>query len=622
MPHTYKGRYLHIDLDTGEVQEKTIDPADARAYFLGSGYAAKLYAETMDPAVEPFDPRNPVYIFTGLFTGTMAPTGCRSTWCGRSPLTGIWTEANVGGHIGAELRAAGVDGLVITGQAEQPVYVYVHDGAGGPVAEIREAGDIWGMDTFDAYDALLAATHERARAGVIGPAGENLVPFGAVIQGGRSHSRAAGRGGIGALLGNKHVKAIVAHGRQRPTYAEKEALREKVKAYVQTIREGSKGASMYGTAGGMTGAEFYGDLPIHNWSGGSWEEGAHAISGQVIHEKYWTKHTFCYACPIGCGKHIEIKEGPYAGVSGEGPEYETLAGFGAMLEIDDLAAVCRANDLCNRLGMDTISASGVIAFAFEAFEHGIISIAETEGVELVWGEPAGMLKLLELIAARRGAGDYLAEGARAAAEHLGGGSDRFAVHVKGLEMAYHDPRAYFSMAASYATAIRGACHLEGLTYWAMYGIDPSNWYPGEFDYERFDIEGAGRDAVAFQDYLGLYNPLGLCKFIGKMGFNYEQFAELINLAVGWDMTGDEVERVAERLFNLKRIINNRLGITREDDVLPERPLTEPRPSGSAEGKLPDLEPMLEEYYTARGWLPEGRPSPEKVAELGLESFVK
>lgn len=621
MTFAYAGKYLHIDLTTGAVRVESIDPADARKYFLGSGYAAKLYAETVDPDIAPLDPRSPVYIFNGLFTGTLAPTGCRSSWCGRSPLTGIWNEANVGGHIGAELRAAGVDGLVLTGQAEQPVYIYVHDSADGPVAEIRAADGIWGLDTFDAYDALLAATHPRARAGVIGPAGENLVPFAAVLQGGRTHSRAAGRGGIGALLGSKRVKAIVAHGSERPTYADKDALRERVKAHVQTIREGSKGASMYGTAGGLTGTEFFGDLPIHNWSGGSWEDGAHALSGQVIHETYWTKHTFCFACPVGCGKHIEIKDGPYAGVSGEGPEYETLAGFGALLEIDDLAAVCRANDLCNRLGLDTISAAGVIAFAFEAFERGLLTAAETDGVPLAWGDPAGMLKLLDLIAARRGAGAYLAEGVRAAAAHLGRDSAQFAIHVKGLEMAYHDPRAYFSMAANYATANRGACHLEALSYWVLYGISPRNWYPGEFTYGRFDVAGAGRDAVAFQDYLGVYNPLGLCKFIGKLGFSYAEIAELINLAAGWDMTGAEVQQVGERLFNLKRAINNRLGITRADDTLPERLLTEPRPSGGAAGQLPALAPMLEEYYAARGWLPDGRPAPETLARLGLEVLL-
>jgi len=616
MTHAYAGKYFRIDLDTGEVREMAIADSDARKYLLGSGYAAKLYYEELDPEIEPLDPRNPIYIFNGLLTGTFAPTGCRSSWCGRSPLTGIWNEANVGGHIGAELRAAGVDGLVITGRAKSPVYIYVHEGADGPVVEIRDAAHLWGLDTFDAYDQLLAETDPKARAGVIGPAGENLVRFASVMQGGREHSRAAGRGGMGALLGSKQVKAVVARGKTRPQYADPQAFMDLVKALNPVIKEHSKGASMYGTAGGMTGTEFTGDLPIQNWKGGSWAEGAHAISGQEIHERYWVKHTFCHACPIGCGKKIEITEGPYAGVSGEGPEYETLAGFGSMLLIDDLAAVARSNDLCNRLGLDTISASSVIAFATEALENGLISPEDLQGHTLAWGEPEGVHAALELITNREGLGDLLAEGTRHAAAVLGQEADRYAVHVKGLEVAYHDPRAYFSMAASYATSIRGGCHLEGLTYWTMYGIDPTAWYAEP--YERFDDEGAGKHARAFQDYLSLYNPLGLCKFVGKIGHFYEQLPQLINTATGWDMDTEELRLAGERIFNLKRLINNRLGVTREDDTLPERLLTHARPSGQAEGKLPDLETQLAEYYEARGWLPDGRPSPERLQLLGLE----
>jgi aldehyde:ferredoxin oxidoreductase len=607
----YAGRYLRIDLTSGEVRVEAIAKEDVRQYFLGSGYAAKLYAQEMDPSVAPLDPRNPVYIFNGLLAGTFAPTGCRSSWCGRSPLTGIWNEANVGGHFGAALRNAGVDGLVISGQAAHPVYIYVHDGG----AEIRAATHLWGLDTFDAYERLIEETDPKARAAVIGPAGENLVRYAAVMQGGREHSRAAGRGGVGAMLGSKRVKAIVAYGRDKPDYADPAAFRAQVKAQNRAIKEKTGGMSDYGTAGGVTGVEYVGDLPIHNWQGGSWEDGAHAISGQVIHEKYWVKHTFCFACPIGCGKLIEIEDGPYAGVRGEGPEYETLAGFGALLEIDDLAAIARANDLCNRLGLDTISTSGVAAFAFEAFENGLISAEEIEGVPLAWGQPAGLLKLIALIARRRGAGDYLADGVRRAAAHLGHGASRYAIHVKGLEVAYHDPRATFSMAANYATANRGACHLEALSYWTIFGLDASTWAPQP--YERFSQAGAGQHAVAFQNYFSTFNPLGICKFIAKASISPETIATLINAALGWALTGEGLLLAGERLFNLKRIINNRLGVTRADDTLPSRLTEVPRPSGQAAGKLPDLARILDEYYQVRGWLPDGRPSRERLEKLGL-----
>jgi aldehyde:ferredoxin oxidoreductase len=613
MTCVYAGKYLRIDLSTGDVHIERIADEDARKYFLGSGYAARLYAEEMDPGVEPLDPRNPIYIFNGILTGTFAPTGCRSSWCGRSPLTGIWNEANMGGHFGAELRATGVDGVVITGRAEAPVYVYVHDGK----AEVRDAAHLWGMETFDAYDGLLAETDPKARAAVIGPAGENLVHYASIMQGGRHHSRAAGRGGMGAVLGSKRVKAIVVRGDERPVYADRDGFRAVVKELTSFIKEGSKGMTMYGTAGGVPATELMGDLPVHNWLDGSWQAGAHAISGQAIHEMYWVKHTNCYACPIGCGKLVEIKDGPYAGVSGEGPEYETLAGFGAMLMIDDLAAIVRANDLCNRLGLDTITTSSVVAFATEAFENGLISTDETEGVSLAWGKPEGMLKLIELIADRRGAGSYLADGTRSAAAHLGRGAGEYAIHVKGMEMAYHDPRAFYSMAANYATANRGACHLESLAYWAMYGVNGETWCPEP--YERFSSAGAGRHAVAFQNYLSAYNPLGLCKFIAKVSLSPAAVAQIVNAATGWEFTADDLLLTGERIFNLKRLINNRLGVTRADDTLPRRLLTHVRPSGQAEGKLPDLELMLEEYYEARGWLPDGRPSPAKLRMLDLPS---
>jgi aldehyde:ferredoxin oxidoreductase len=288
-----------------------------------------------------------------------------------------------------------------------------------------------------------------------------------------------------------------------------------------------------------------------------------------------------------------------------------------MLLIDDLAAVARANDLCNRLGLDTITTSSVVAFATEAFENSLISADEIEGVSLAWGEPEGMLKLVELIADRRGAGSYLADGVRSAAAHLGRDADEYAIHVKGMEVPYHDPRAFHAMAANYATSVRGACHLESLGYWGMYGVDTESWYPEP--YERFSGEGAGRHAIAFQDYLSFYNPLGLCKFIAKVGTSPEALARMLSAATGWDFAGEELMLTGERIFNLKRVINNRLGITRIDDTLPKRLLTHARPSGQAEGKLPDLELILEEYYEARGWLPDGHPSPEKLEALGLQA---
>ncbi len=367
MAYVYAGKYLRLDLTTGEQRIESIAEEDVRRFYLGSGYAAMLMHREMDPALPALDPRSPLYIFNGLLSGTFGPTGCRSSWCGRSPLTGIWNEANMGGHWGAELRFAGLDGLVLTGRAERPGYIYLHDG----VAEVRDASAVWGLDTYDAYDALIAETDPKARAAVIGIAGENLVHFASIMQGGREHARAAGRGGMGAVLGSKNIKAIVVRGKEKPVYADPIAFRDRVREDNGFIKERTMPMSNFGTAGGVIGAEMKGDMPIHNWLEGAWPEGAQAICGPAIHEQMWVKHTFCHACPIGCGKLIEVREGPYAGVHGEGPEYETLSGFGAQLRNDDLPSIAALNDRCARLGLDTISSSSVITFAYEAFERGL-----------------------------------------------------------------------------------------------------------------------------------------------------------------------------------------------------------------------------------------------------------
>jgi aldehyde:ferredoxin oxidoreductase len=610
----FTGKYLRINLSSGEIYEEHIRAEDARRYLLGSGYAAMLYARELDPAVEALDEANPLYIFNGLATGSIMPTACRVSFCGRSPLTGIWNEANMGGHFAAELRKAGLDGLVISGKAAQPVYLYVHDG----LVEIRPAQHLWGMDTFDTYDHLISETHPKARAAVIGPAGEKLVRFAAVVQGGHKHSRAAGRGGMGAVLGSKLVKGIVAYGVEKVETHDPVRYRELVKQQNPIIQSKTVGLSKFGTAGGIAGAEAIGDLPIHNYKGGNWADGAEDISGQSMADQYSVKQAFCFACPIGCGHHVDapMKDGTH--IQGEGPEYETLAGLGALLEIDDLDAILKANDYCNRMGMDTISASATVAFAFEAFENGLIRVDDCDNIPLQWGNPESLLTCLRLIVELQGAGEILSLGSRAAAHHYGHGSEAYAMHTKGLELAYHDPRASFSMAANYATANRGGCHLEAMSHWAIHGLDASSWSPRIVD--RFSDEGAAFEAVAFQNYLALYNPLGICKFIAKSSPSPQLLADFLRAATGWEVSAAEMLETGERLFNLKRIINNHLGVTRKDDDLPSRLKTLARPSGGAAGKLPDMQRIINDYYQLRGWNAAGQPEFTTKQRLLLTEF--
>jgi aldehyde:ferredoxin oxidoreductase len=612
MPFVYAGKLLRVDL-TGAVQRiEAIDDADVRRYLLGSGLAAKIYYEEMDPDLDPLHPASPLLAFNGLLSGSFAPTGCRSSWCGRSPLTGIWNEANMGGHWGAELRFAGFDGLIVTGRSVEPVYLWIHDGE----VEVRPAGHLWGLDHYQAFDRLRQETDAKAQVACIGLAGENLVRIAGVMQGGQEHARTAGRGGMGALMGSKNLKAIVVRGKDRPQYPDTRAMRDFVQKINKFIQANSVGMSQLGTAGGVPATELTGDLPLKNWTLGNWKEGAAAISGQRIAETIFERHTHCFACPIGCGKTVKIDDGPYAGVHGHGPEYETLAGFGGNCQCDDVNAISQMNDLCNRYGLDTISTSGAIAFAMEAYEKGLITRAETGGLDLTWGSAAAMVEAIHAIAHRRGIGELLADGVRAAAERLGPPAEAFAIHVKGMEMPYHDPRAFVSMAPNYATASRGACHLEAITYWMGYGARWAGWHdPAEWD--DHDSVGKSQVTVDFQNYVAAYNPLGLCKFIIKGKIGPHETAALVSTAMGWDWTAGDVLAAGERLFNLKRLINLRLGITRADDTLPRRFLSEPRPSGGAAGVLPDLDLMMDDYYQIRGWTPEGVPSAERLGTLDL-----
>ena len=612
MPYTYAGKFIRIDLTTGQYTIEPISDDDVKNYLLGSGYAAKLFYEEMDPSIDPLDPRATLYVFNGLLSGTFAPTGCRSSWCGRSPLTGIWNEANLGGHFGAELRFAGYDGIVITGKAPRPSYLYIN----GPTntIEVRDAAHLWGKDTFEVHDQLLKETDEKARPAVIGVAGEKLVKIAGVATGGHSHTRMAARGGMGALMGSKNLKAIVARGKDKPQYADAKGFHATVKESNHTIMAHGPAEALHlvGTAGGHPTTDKFGDNAIMNWRGGNWYDGTVKTSGKAIAETIFTKHTFCHACPIGCGKAVEVKDGKYAGVWGEGPEYETLCGFGSNLQCDDLTAVAAMNDLCNRYAIDTISTSGVLAFAFEAYEKGALTKDDTGGVELRWGDADAIIAMIHKIGRREDVGDALAEGVREAARRVGQGSDAYAVHVKGLEVPYHDPRGFVSMAANYATASRGACHLEALTYWRGVGIEWPGWEEGEaqewIERKRFDSGIGAQTAISFQNYMTTYNPLGLCKFITKGSFTPAQTAELVNKAMGWSWTGQDVLDVGARLFNFKRVINNRLGIDRKDDVLPVRLTTEPRPTGSAAGVLPDMDVMLPEYYRLRNWDENGIPT--------------
>ncbi len=612
----YAGKYLRIDLSARTWREVSISAADVQQWLLGSGYAAHLYQQEMEATLAPLDAASPLYIFNGLLVGTFAPTAARTSFCGRSPLTGIWNEANVGHHWGAALRFAGYDGLVLTGAATAPIYLYI-DGVAGRI-EFRDASHLWGKDWFEAGDAMLAETDARAQVAGIGTAGENLVKMAGIMVGPSHYVRGAARGGMGALMGSKKLKGIAVRGKNRPAYPNRKAFAGVVKAQNKAIKENSTGMSLLGTAGGFAATEQYGDLALKNWRLGVWPRAAE-LTGAVLYEKTLVRHTHCFSCPIGCGKEVEAPEGPYKTPRGEGVEYETMAGFFGNVLNDNLEVGVLANSLCNNMGLDTISTSATIAFAMEAFEKGLITEEDTGGLALNFGDPAAVLTLIRQIARRQGIGDLLAEGSRAAAARLGHEAEAFAIHAKGLEVAYHDPRAFVSMAVNYATANRGGCHLEALSYWNGYGLTLPDLGYGDVRPRLESSPAQARMAYDFQNYMSVYNPLGLCKFIVKGKVGPQALAEIVNGAMGWEWSPDDFLRMGAKLFQLKRVINNRLGVSAADDILPPRLLTEPRPDGSAAGNLPDLDLMLPIYYELRDWDEDGRPRPRRLQALGLNN---
>jgi len=610
----FYGKILEIDLSTGVHRETEFPEEDYRLYLGGSGLAAKIYDDRNYEKISPLAEEAPLLIFTGILTGYNIPTACKAAFCGKSPATGIWAEAAVGGYWPAAFKTCGYDGVIIIGKAKKPVYLYCGDGE----VTVRDASALWGEDVYSTSEKLLAEHGEKTRVAAIGPAGENGVLISAIMIDGQD-ARAAGRCGMGALMGSKNLKAIaVTKSDQLPPVHDKDGLAEARKKHVPTIREKAKGLSNFGTAGGLPVVEKLGDLPIRNWTGGSWAEGAAKVSGQAMAEEFFIKHYACFACPIRCGKEMRVPLGPHSGTVSHGPEYETVAGFGAMCLNDNPAYIIAANDLCNRLGIDTISGSAVVAFAMELYEHNLIPAELLGDLKLAWGSGEAILTLIKQIVYREGLGEYLARGVKKAAKEFGPLAEEFVIENKGLEFAFHDPRAFTSMAVVYATGNRGACHLEGLTYFNENLAFPASLIGLPDEYDPHSSEGKALLARTMQDYMIIFNALGLCKFLIRGHVAPASIAEWVSKVTGWNFDQQELLTAGERLFNLKRKINNKLGISRKDDTLPPRLLTHDRREGAAAGSLPHLGKMLCEYYSLRGWSPEGIPLPGTLKRLGLQ----
>ncbi|MHB8919236.1 MAG: aldehyde ferredoxin oxidoreductase family protein [Desulfocucumaceae bacterium] len=611
MSACFWNRFLRIDLTGRRVEEFSLDPALFRKFLGGSGLAAYLLEKDLDPQMDPLDPESPLAVFTGLLSGTPAPSSMRASFCARSLLTGIWAEANVGGKFGLGLKGSGYDGIIITGRSKEPVVL----GVSQEGVEFIDGSGLWGLDTYETEESVKNLRPD-SRVACIGPAGEKLVRIAGIMTDGKL-GRAAGRCGLGALMGSKNLKAIAASGGKKTDVYNKSRLMELVRESIPVIKEKAAGLTRFGTAGGVMAVEANGDLPIRNWTLGEWAEGAAKTCGQEIDRLYLAKHSSCPGCPIRCAKLVKIPSGPFAGDVVNGPQFETCAGFGSLLLNDDLETILLANDLCNRLGLDTISAAAVTALAMECFEAGLINPSDTGGIHLNWGSREAVLEVLNMTANRRGLGNILAEGTVRAAGEIGGLAPEFVVATKGLDLAFHDPRAFTGMAVSNATAVRGGCHLEGLTFFVESGGFPGILVGFDRDIHPHGTEYKSELAVLMQNFLSTFNPLGLCKFLMRGGMGPETLSNWLTASTGWNVDMNELMETGERIFNLKRMYNFRLGISRKDDRLPLRLETHDRKTGRAAGSLPHMGRMLADYYQLRGWSPEGVPKPDTLKRLGL-----
>jgi len=584
-----------------------------RAFVGGNGFAAKWLFDELKPGIDPLSPDNILIFATGPLTGTAFPCSGRWAAYAKSPLTtAIWGEAHSGGTWGPELKYAGFDAIIITGRAEKPVYIWIDDGQ----VEIRDATHIWGKDVFDTDEMLKEEIgDETVKAIYIGPAGEKLVRLACIMD---SLYRAAGRCGLGAVMGSKNLKAIVCRGCQDIVVEKPDEFLSVVDELTNRMKENpitGEALPMYGTDVLTNIINTAGGLPTYNFQQG-WHPDAWLNSGEHMRNTILVKNRGCRFCWIRCARFCAITAGPYAGVVGEGPEYETVWAFGSNCGVFRLDAIHAANMLCNRYGLDTISTGNIIGWAMELYERGILTKEDTDGLELNFGNHEAMVELVERIALRKGKfADLLAEGWLRAAEKIGKGSERLIMAVKGLGLPAYGPRAFWGHALAYATSIRGGCHLRA------YMIAPEVLgVPKKMD--PLTTEGKAEMCKFLQDYFAFVDSAIVCKFV-TFALTPDDFARAMSACTGWDWTADEVLKAGERIYNLERMIQCREGVGRKDDTLPDRFLKEPAPVGPAKGKVVPLKEMLDEYYRLRGWDVEtGIPLPTTLRRLGLEEAAK
>lgn len=594
----YAGKIIRVNLTDQKVKVEDLNLDWAKRFIGGRGLASKYLFEEIDPKVDPLSPENKLIITTGPLTGTSVPTGGRYMVVTKSPLSDTIACSNSGGFFGAELKIAGYDMIIVEGKASKPVYLVIED----EKIEIKDASHLWGKLVSETTNILKEIYGDKAKVLTIGPAGEKLVRFAAVIN---DYDRAAGRSGVGAVMGSKNLKTIVVRGTKGVSVADEQKVKDVVASKIKILRENpvtGEGLPAYGTAILVNIINEHGIFPVANFQK-AYTPYADNISGETMSKTILTKKHACFRCPIACGRVVKLRDGREVG----GPEYETVWAFGADCEVYDLNAISEANYWCNEYGLDTISTGTTIAAAMELYQRGYIKNEEiaSDGISLKFGDPEAIVGWTIKIGKREGLGDKLAEGSYRLCKLYG--APELSMTVKKLELPAYDPRGVQGHGLVYATANRGGCHVRGYMISAeILGI------PQKLD--RFSTENKAQWAKLFQDLTAVIDSLGMCLFT-SFALTLKDYMDLMNAVCGTSYTEEEMLRAGERIYNLERLFNLKAGIDPSQDTLPKRLLEEVIPEGPSKGHVHRLKEMLSEYYKVRGWDEKGYPKEETLKSL-------
>jgi len=603
----YMGKILRVNVTTGAVNVEPLPEKLVKEYIGGRGIGAKLLYDELAPGIDPLSPENKLIFMSGPLGGTAAQSCSRWIVTTKSPLTGGMFRSCCGGWFGVELKQAGFDVLIVEGRAENPVYIWIKDDR----VEIRPADHLAGLLSRETTDAIRQEHQdEKIRVAAIGPAGEKLVRFAAIVD----ERRTASRGGVGAVMGSKNIKAIAVRGSKKADIADQDKLMEIVRKHADIVQNEPKfkGFRHLGTAAAVGFCHEFGIYPVKNFQDGVLENVGGRLTGEKV-EELFVKDDYCRNCHIHCGTVVKVPDGPYAIEEIEGPEYETLYSFGGELSNTSLETIIEANRICDDYGVDTMTAGCCIGLAMELYDRGIMSREDLDGIDLTWGNAEAIIELLKKIVTRQGVGDLLAEGTRVASRKIGNGADQYAIQVKGLELPGYEPRALKGSALNLATAALGASHCVGQC---------GQEIMGDGTVDRFDPKGKGELCKYNQDRVAIYETGVVCIFPMALGLvDVPCLKDMLYAVTGIEEFNDEENlfKIGERILNVERAFNVREGFSRTDDNFPERFLTEELPRGPAQGQVVELDVMLDEYYIARDWNKDnGRPTRTKLEALGLK----